>query len=69
MKGDAERCRTGLTLTLAKEAYGRAGGGRILWALFRNAYLGGKRYKVVKNSIENWQRKFLALKAEEYKEK
>lgn len=37
-------CRAGLTLTLAKEVYGRAGRG-ILWALSRNTYLGAKDTK------------------------
>lgn len=64
-----QRCRTGLTLTLAKEVYERAGGGTILWALFRNTYLGGKGEKEVENSAENWQRKFLGLEAEKYEEK
>lgn len=64
-----QRCRVSLTLTLAKEVYGRVGGGKILWALFRNTYLGVKGYKEVKNSIENWQKEFLALEAEEYEEK
>lgn len=64
-----QRCRKGLRLTLAKEVYERAGGGRILWALLRNTYLGDKGYKEVENSTENWQRQFLGLEVEEYEEK